>query len=113
MRFGDLNREAGDEVEDVEVEASLIMGTVGIDSDRGLITVIPDARNHDGGPKHVSGDTSEGCLVVRRDCSSDVYVEAGMRPGADELHAFPAQKISPVLRGQLNSTMPASVADYA
>ena len=39
MRFGDLNREAGDEVEDVEVEASLIMGTVGIGSDRGLITV--------------------------------------------------------------------------
>ena len=41
MRFGDLNREAGDEV---EVEASLIMGAVGIDSDRGLITVMPDAR---------------------------------------------------------------------
>ncbi len=46
MRFGDLNREAGDEVEDVEVEASLIMGAVGIDSDRGLITVINAGVSH-------------------------------------------------------------------
>jgi hypothetical protein len=51
MRFGDLNREAGDEVEDIEVDASFIMGAAGIDSDRGLITVISDARNHDGSPK--------------------------------------------------------------
>ena len=42
MRFGDLNREAGDEVKDIQVEASLAVGAGAIDADRAVIAVIGD-----------------------------------------------------------------------
>ena len=37
MRFGDLNREAGDEVEGVEVDGALTVGAMGIDANRGAV----------------------------------------------------------------------------
>ena len=40
MRLGDLCREAGDEVEDVQVEGALTVGAVGIDAHRGAGAVI-------------------------------------------------------------------------
>ena len=94
MRFGDVNREPGDEVEDVQLDGALAVRAVGIDAHRGLIAVIGDTRHHDGSSEHVSGDSGERYLVVRCDGFPDVDIEAGMRPGEDELHAFPAQKLS-------------------
>jgi hypothetical protein len=95
MRLGDLNRQAGDEVEDIQFEGSFTVGAVGIDAHRDAGAVIGDTRHHDGGSEHVSGDPGEGCLIIRRDHFPNVRVEAGMLPGQDKLHAFPAQKISP------------------
>jgi hypothetical protein len=42
---------------------------------------------------HLSGDTCEGCLVMRRYGSPDMDILAGVRPGEDEFHASPAQQI--------------------
>ena len=37
MRFGDLNREARDEIEDVHGETSIGAGAMGIDANRGAV----------------------------------------------------------------------------
>ena len=86
-----MYRETGDEVEDVQLEGSLTMRGVGIDVHHGASR---DTQHCDGSSEHVSGDSGEGYLIVRCDCSPDVDIEAGMGPGEDELHAFPAQKLS-------------------
>lgn len=91
MRLENVHRQPGDEVEDVQLDGALAAGAAGIGPHRGARAVIGDARHHDGSSEHVSGDLGEGYLVVRRDGFPDVDIEAGMRPGEDELHAFPAR----------------------
>ena len=90
MRLGNVHGQPGNEVEDVQLDGALTVGAVGIDAHRGVIAVIGDTRHHDGNSEHVSGNSGEGDLIVRCDGFPDVDIEAGMRPGDDELHAFPA-----------------------
>ena len=59
MRLGNVHGQPGDEIEDVQLDRALTVGAVGIDAHRGVSAVIGDTRHHDGGSKHVSGDSGE------------------------------------------------------
>lgn len=68
-------------------------GTVRFDTHGDAIPVGGDAREHQRGSELVSCKACEGDPLPRRDGLRDMDIETRMGPGADQIHALPAQQV--------------------